>query len=188
VTQIVKSVLGDDYNYDSTVSTTFSSLLRIQLRFFFSPPKHFFQFIDTDITPGFHVNFMFLFLLTSSDNLYSHSMTYFYLFIIHLSIYRTHGKKQKSLDFFFLFSINPPPGCSFPTRLKKNHHHRPRKNIYLLSASLLFFIQNSFRALYRTFTQCCFIEDEGDIVFYKNSKGEAARVVADDVDIRDYNN
>ncbi|KAF7762132.1 hypothetical protein Agabi119p4_8725 [Agaricus bisporus var. burnettii] len=45
---------------------------------------------------------------------------------------------------------------------------------------------NSFRALYRTFTQCCFIEDEGDIVFYRNSKGETARVVADDVDIRDY--
>jgi len=45
---------------------------------------------------------------------------------------------------------------------------------------------NTFRALYRTFTQCCFIEDEGDIVFYKNSKGEAARVVADDINIQDY--
>jgi hypothetical protein len=46
--------------------------------------------------------------------------------------------------------------------------------------------QNSFRALYRTFTQCCVIEDEGDIVFYKNSKGEAARVIADNINIRDY--
>ncbi|KAF9453348.1 delta-12 fatty acid desaturase [Macrolepiota fuliginosa MF-IS2] len=45
---------------------------------------------------------------------------------------------------------------------------------------------NTFRALYRTFTQCCFIEDQGDIVFYKNRKGEAARIVADGVDIRDY--
>lgn len=41
--------------------------------------------------------------------------------------------------------------------------------------------QNTFRALYRTFTECCFIEDEGDIVFYKNGKGETARAVADDI-------
>ena len=39
--------------------------------------------------------------------------------------------------------------------------------------------QNSFRALYRTFTQCCFVEDEGDIVFYKNREGKAARVLAE---------
>ncbi|KAG6872700.1 hypothetical protein C0995_007368 [Termitomyces sp. Mi166 len=37
---------------------------------------------------------------------------------------------------------------------------------------------NTFRALYRTFTQCCFIEDDGDIVFYKNKEGKAARVLA----------
>ncbi|KAJ6607467.1 delta-12 fatty acid desaturase [Mycena sp. CBHHK59/15] len=37
---------------------------------------------------------------------------------------------------------------------------------------------NTFRALYRTFTQCCFIEDDGDIVFYKNKDGNAARVLA----------
>ncbi|KAF9021611.1 hypothetical protein BDZ89DRAFT_1042660 [Hymenopellis radicata] len=37
---------------------------------------------------------------------------------------------------------------------------------------------NSFRALYRTFTQCCFIEDEGDVVFYKNRDGVAARQLA----------
>ncbi|KAF8876349.1 delta-12 fatty acid desaturase [Infundibulicybe gibba] len=40
---------------------------------------------------------------------------------------------------------------------------------------------NTFRALYRTFTQCCFIEDDGDIVFYKNKDGKAARVLASDV-------
>jgi len=39
---------------------------------------------------------------------------------------------------------------------------------------------NSFRALYRTFTQCCFIEDDGDIVFYKNRHGDAARSLAAD--------
>jgi omega-6 fatty acid desaturase (delta-12 desaturase) len=39
--------------------------------------------------------------------------------------------------------------------------------------------QNSFRALYRTFTQCCFIEDDGDIVFYKNKDGKAQRVLAE---------
>ncbi|CAA7263772.1 unnamed protein product [Cyclocybe aegerita] len=37
---------------------------------------------------------------------------------------------------------------------------------------------NTFRALYRTFTQCCFIEDDGDIVFYKNKDGKASRVLA----------
>ncbi|KAJ3515052.1 hypothetical protein NLJ89_g2002 [Agrocybe chaxingu] len=39
---------------------------------------------------------------------------------------------------------------------------------------------NTFRALYRTFTQCCFIEDDGDIVFYKNKDGKASRVLASD--------
>ncbi|KAF5366888.1 hypothetical protein D9615_010536 [Tricholomella constricta] len=39
---------------------------------------------------------------------------------------------------------------------------------------------NTFRALYRTFTQCCFIEDDGDIVFYKNKHGQAARVLSED--------
>ncbi|TFK19301.1 hypothetical protein FA15DRAFT_674566 [Coprinopsis marcescibilis] len=36
----------------------------------------------------------------------------------------------------------------------------------------------SFYALYRSFTQCLFIEDGGDIVFYKNREGKAAREVA----------
>ncbi|KAF7336670.1 Acyl-lipid omega-3 desaturase (Cytochrome b5), endoplasmic reticulum [Mycena venus] len=36
---------------------------------------------------------------------------------------------------------------------------------------------NTFRALYRSFTQCRFIEDDGDIAFYKNKDGEAARTV-----------
>lgn len=40
--------------------------------------------------------------------------------------------------------------------------------------------QPSFYALYRSFTQCLFIEDEGGIIFYKNKKGEAARVVRED--------
>ncbi|KAG7095520.1 hypothetical protein E1B28_006258 [Marasmius oreades] len=39
---------------------------------------------------------------------------------------------------------------------------------------------NTFRALYRTFTQCIFIEDDGDIVFYKNREGQAARELAKD--------
>ncbi|KAJ7595185.1 delta-12 fatty acid desaturase [Mycena floridula] len=38
---------------------------------------------------------------------------------------------------------------------------------------------NTFRALYRTFTQCCFIEDDGDIAFYKDREGKACRVLAD---------
>ncbi|KAJ7773343.1 delta-12 fatty acid desaturase [Mycena metata] len=39
---------------------------------------------------------------------------------------------------------------------------------------------NTFRALYRTFTQCLFIENDGDIVFYKNKNGEAARKLLTD--------
>jgi len=38
---------------------------------------------------------------------------------------------------------------------------------------------NTFRALYRTFTQCCFIEDDGEIIFYKNRDGKASRVLAE---------
>jgi len=40
-----------------------------------------------------------------------------------------------------------------------------------------FLFQPAFYALYRSFTQCLFIEDEGDIVFYKNKHGVAARRV-----------
>jgi len=36
---------------------------------------------------------------------------------------------------------------------------------------------NSFYALYRTFTQCLFVEEEGGIVFYKNKEGKAVREV-----------
>jgi len=39
---------------------------------------------------------------------------------------------------------------------------------------------NCFYALYRSFTECVFIEDEGGIVFYKNAEGVAAREVAGD--------
>ncbi|KAJ3825402.1 delta-12 fatty acid desaturase [Lentinula raphanica] len=38
---------------------------------------------------------------------------------------------------------------------------------------------NSFRALYRSFVECAFIEDEGNIVFFKNRKGHANRVLAE---------
>ncbi|KIY67775.1 fatty acid conjugase [Cylindrobasidium torrendii FP15055 ss-10] len=37
---------------------------------------------------------------------------------------------------------------------------------------------NTCRAMFRTFTQCCFIEDEGDIVFYKDRDGVAGRNLA----------
>ena len=46
-------------------------------------------------------------------------------------------------------------------------------------ARLFPFLQNSFYALYRSFTECCFIEDEGSIVFYKNKHGDAQRVLAE---------
>ncbi|KAJ6542190.1 fatty acid conjugase [Mycena vulgaris] len=34
---------------------------------------------------------------------------------------------------------------------------------------------NTFYALYRSFTQCCFIDDEGEIVMYRNREGKTAR-------------
>lgn len=40
--------------------------------------------------------------------------------------------------------------------------------------------QNTFYALYRSFTECCFIEDEGSIVFYKNRHGEAVRQLGEE--------
>ena len=50
-----------------------------------------------------------------------------------------------------------------------------------------FSVQFSFYALYRSFTQCQFVEEEGDIIFYKNSYGEAARhaVAGKDVDMKE---
>ncbi|KDQ60225.1 hypothetical protein JAAARDRAFT_191632 [Jaapia argillacea MUCL 33604] len=36
---------------------------------------------------------------------------------------------------------------------------------------------NTFYALWRSFTECLFVEDEGGIVFYKNRSGQAARQV-----------
>lgn len=39
-------------------------------------------------------------------------------------------------------------------------------------------MKNTARALYRSFTNCCFIENEGSIVFYKNRQGKALRIVA----------
>ncbi|PBL01022.1 hypothetical protein ARMGADRAFT_1043115 [Armillaria gallica] len=52
------------------------------------------------------------------------------------------------------------------------------KNV--LGASYNYDSTPSFYALYRSFTQCLFVEEEGDIVFYKNKNGEAAREVAYD--------
>ena len=34
---------------------------------------------------------------------------------------------------------------------------------------------NTIRALYRTFTQCIFVDDEGDVVFYRDKRGKAHR-------------
>jgi hypothetical protein len=36
-------------------------------------------------------------------------------------------------------------------------------------------LQNTFYALWRSFTQCIFVEEEGGIVFYKDKHGEQAR-------------
>ena len=40
-------------------------------------------------------------------------------------------------------------------------------------------IQPTFYALYRSFTECIFVEEVGDILFYKNKDGVAQRKVAD---------
>ncbi|KAF8211714.1 delta-12 fatty acid desaturase [Mycena galopus ATCC 62051] len=39
-----------------------------------------------------------------------------------------------------------------------------------------------FRALYRSFTECSFVDDEGDIIFYRNQKGESVRFLQPDVE------
>lgn len=45
-------------------------------------------------------------------------------------------------------------------------------------------MQNAFYALWRSFTQCIFIEEDAPIVFYKNTHGEAARRVAESAQLR----
>ncbi|KAF8069220.1 delta-12 fatty acid desaturase [Lyophyllum atratum] len=52
----------------------------------------------------------------------------------------------------------------------------------LLGDSYNYDSSSCFRALYRNFTECCFIEDDGEIVFYKNKYGRPARVLKDNVD------
>ncbi|KAJ7123136.1 fatty acid desaturase-domain-containing protein [Mycena epipterygia] len=37
---------------------------------------------------------------------------------------------------------------------------------------------NSFYALYRSFTQCCVVDDEGEIVMYQNRRGQTLRAIA----------
>lgn len=39
--------------------------------------------------------------------------------------------------------------------------------------------QNPFASLWQAYNNCQFVEDEGDIVFYRNKKGEATRRPAD---------
>jgi omega-6 fatty acid desaturase (delta-12 desaturase) len=48
---------------------------------------------------------------------------------------------------------------------------------YRLSDLIDFFLQPTFYAFYRSFTQCLFVEDDSDIVFYKNRCGVAVREV-----------
>lgn len=43
--------------------------------------------------------------------------------------------------------------------------------------SLRLVVQPTLYALWRSFTQCTFIEPEGDVVFFKNQQGESGRVV-----------
>jgi len=37
--------------------------------------------------------------------------------------------------------------------------------------------ENCWKSLFKSYSQCRFVEDEGDVVFYKNAKGKAARAV-----------
>ena len=48
----------------------------------------------------------------------------------------------------------------------------------MLGPSYTYDSTNIFRALWRSFTECVFVEDEGDIVFYKNKDGAAQRALA----------
>lgn len=42
-------------------------------------------------------------------------------------------------------------------------------------------VQNTFYALYRSFTQCAFIEEDEGIAFYKNADGQAQRQLAEHI-------
>lgn len=44
---------------------------------------------------------------------------------------------------------------------------------------------NTFRALWRSFTKCVFVEDEGEVVFYKDMQGETLREVAESIESDD---
>lgn len=49
----------------------------------------------------------------------------------------------------------------------------------LCANDMLIPLQNTFFALYRSFTECVFIEEDGAIVFYKNKHGHSQRDVAE---------
>jgi len=49
--------------------------------------------------------------------------------------------------------------------------------LFLLVFTTDLSLQPTFYALYRSFTQCLFIEEEEDIAFYKNKDGVAVREV-----------
>lgn len=67
--------------------------------------------------------------------------------------------------------------------LKENYNYDSTVCFLLTHEGLMTNIssKNTFYALYRSFTQCAFVEEEGGIVFYKNKLGQAAREVAEDV-------
>lgn len=44
------------------------------------------------------------------------------------------------------------------------------------------FIQPTIHALWRSFTQCVFVEDVGQVVFYKNCEGVGVREAVEDAD------
>ena len=64
--------------------------------------------------------------------------------------------------------------------LKDDYNYDSTVRIFSLPSPGLFefdlgLLQPSFYALHRSFTKCLFIEDEGEIVFYKDKHGNAVR-------------
>lgn len=52
----------------------------------------------------------------------------------------------------------------------------------LLGSAYNFDSTGILRALWRSFTHCLFVEDEGNIVFFKDTAGNAHRVVSAELD------
>ncbi|KAJ8701397.1 hypothetical protein PTI98_000187 [Pleurotus ostreatus] len=82
----------------------------------------------------------------------------------HVIVPHEGSNTSRNLDFFISapFYNGPQITDAIKTVLKDDYNYDSTPSFY---------------ALWRSFTQCLFIEEDEDIAFYKNKHGEALRVV-----------